>query len=356
MMKILHIISSLEIGGAQRIITNLLPLINENSNEISLLVYEDIDNNFKRVLLSSGIKIYSLETKSIYNPIIIFKLIPILKQYDIVHVHLFPSLYWVAISSLFCRVKLMYTEHSTSNRRREKSYLKLFEKIIYSRYNKIVSISKQTQNELIKWLSLKDMNRFFVIENGIDLSIFYNEGIRKVDDKINIIMISRFVSSKDQHTLIKSLKYINNDLVHIIFVGDGEKLEECKVLTKELHLEHRISFLGSRSDISDLLSVSYIGVQSSNWEGFGLTAVEIMASGIPVIASNVPGLKEVVDGAGILFSKGDERDLASKIDMLLENINLYNELSNYCVERAKNYDIKLMAKKYLDLYNNLFSA
>ena len=225
-MKILHIISSLETGGAQRLLTELLPLLALKEN-ISLLIFNDIENEFQKKIISKHITLYSLKQKNFYNPLIILKLIPILKRFDIVHVHLFPCLYWVAIASLFSKTHLVYTEHSTNNKRRNKIYFKYLEKWIYSFYEKIISISKQTQNNLKIWLNASSNDeRFITIENGINIETFTNiEKTPKYEIELpkgkRILMISRFTQSKDQQTLIRAMMYVAKN-VHLILVGNGE--------------------------------------------------------------------------------------------------------------------------------------
>jgi len=353
-MKILHVISSLEIGGAQRLLSELLPII-KIKGDITLLVLYDIDNELKNRIISNSIKIINLNQKKIYNPLIVLQLIKIIKEYDIIHVHLFPTLYWVGIASLFCSHKiLLYTEHSTFNKRRNHRCLLFFEKYIYSLYNIIISISKQTQINLISWLQKEfEDPHFKIIENGINLNLYSK--INNQTNNKNLIMISRFVDSKDQQTVIKAMPYIDNN-INLFFVGDGNTKDDCISLAKKLNVIHRIKFLGTRNDIPQLIQDSYIGIQSSNWEGFGLSALEIMASKRPIIASNIHGLKEIVENAGLLFEKGNEKQLANHINTLINDEAYYNKIANSCYNRAKIYSIENMANRYYNLYEYLYKT
>ncbi|MDE6146661.1 MAG: glycosyltransferase family 4 protein [Bacteroidales bacterium] len=351
-MKLLHIISSLEIGGAQRLLADLLPIQIQHGLEVDLLVNVQIENDFTEKIKEFGINIMSLDSNDIYSVSNIIKLRRIIRSYDVVHVHLFPSLYWAAIASVGLKVKMIYTEHSTSNRRREKSYFRLIEKYIYKRYDRIISISRQTENALQQWLQSSD-KRFVVIENGVDTRRF-SAICRPVVPK-SLIMVSRFAASKDQETLIRSMKYLDKDVV-LHLVGDGDNLEYCRSIAKNEGVSDRVMFLGARSDIAELISEAYIGIQSSNWEGFGLTAVEIMAAGKPVIVSDVDGLKQVVEGAGEIFHKGNARELALKISHLLEDKSYYEAIAANCKCRAACYDIELMAGKYENIYYELMKG
>lgn len=348
-MKLLHIIASLEIGGAQRLLSDLIPIQKKLGLTVSLLVNFKIENDFAKKITDAGVEIISLDEPNLYKLSNVLKIRKIIKYYDVVHVHLFPSVYWVAIASIGLNVKLVYTEHSTTNKRRDKVFFRPIEKFIYKRYDKIISISEQTQLTLQKWLCCYD-NRFVVINNGADV-----ESFSKVKSEVSpksLIMISRFVPSKNQETVIRALKLLDSDVI-LRLVGDGENLENCKLLAKQEGVENRVLFLGKCSNVVELISESYIGIQSSNWEGFGLTAVELMAAGKPVVASDVDGLKQVVDGAGLIFKRGNERDLAKCIRSLLENQSYYNIVSQKCKERASLYDITLMSDKYKYVYYEL---
>lgn len=347
-MKIVHVITSLEIGGAQRLLADLLPL-QCKGNKVEVVVIKDLDSPFRKTLEVAGIKIVGLNC-GYYNFLIAFKLIRFIKDADIVHVHLFTTLYWAALSSMFCRkVKLVYTEHSTHNKRRDKCFLRPLEILIYSRYKRIISISQQTQDNLKRWLRVKDGDhRFVVVENGVVIDHFSSK--KSNIDENRLIMVSRFARMKDQETAIRAM--INVDKrAHLYLVGDGPNRQHCENIAKELNLLDRVHFLGARSDIAELISCSYIGIQSSLWEGFGLTAVEIMAAGKPVIASNVEGLRQVVEGAGLLFDVRDYKMLALQINALLSNKEYYTQVAQKCMDRALQYDILKMQKRYQDIYN-----
>lgn len=350
-MRILHIISTLKIGGAQRLLSNLLPLLT-NGNEVALLVNNECENNLTKDIRKAGVKIILSRYKSWNNPLNIIEIAKTTRDYDIVHVHLFPLVYWAAIASLISSTNLVYTEHSTSNRRRGKWYFRYIEMVVYRRYSKIISISQQTQDALTKWLKVKKCeNKFVVVNNGVNLSTFHGQKPIRIYPH-TLIMVSRFVESKDQKTVIRAMKLLPND-VHVIFVGDGVNMEECKEMAFNMGLLDRVHFVGQQADVASWIAKADIGIQSSNWEGFGLTAVELMASGIPVVATAVDGLKQVVDGAGLLFKSGDENDLAAKVVSLLSNKKTYDEISERCFNRSKQYDISHTAKEYLNIYNSI---
>lgn len=349
-MRVLHVISSLEIGGAQRLLSDLLPKQKQQGIDVSLLVLKSEDNAFSKKVADAGVPIISLDVKSFRNPFLAFKVRKVIRQYDVVHAHLVHALYICSLAARGLKTKMVYTEHSTSNNRRGKTYVRPIEKFIYGRYDKLISISQQTQDALQDWLQSND-ERFVVINNGVDTKAFAN--IHKEVIPKSLIMVSRFASSKDQETVIRAMKELDDDIT-LRLVGDGENLEHCKMVARVCGVEDRVQFFGARADVAELVAESYIGIQSSNWEGFGLTAVEMMAAGKPIIATDVDGLKQVVEGAGVLFSVKDIATLVSHIAWIVENKDCYEKLSIASKLRAMQYDITVTANKYVETYKKVY--
>lgn len=353
-------INNLSGGGAEKLVTDLSIELNKKDIKTDVLILNNKDDKYSDLLNKNGIQIINLNQKNIYNPIIIFKLIKYMKKYDVIHVHLFPTLYWVALSSFFTKknYKLIYTEHSTHNKRRNINLLRFFEKYIYSKYNNVISITDEVQLNLINWINPKNRSKYKVINNGIDIDKY--KDAKKYDKKILvkslsendiiITMASRFSEQKDQKTLIKAMKYLP-DNYHLLLVGEGKLKKECEKIVNEMNLKERIHFLGFRKDIPEIFKTSDIIVQSSHWEGFGLTAVEAMASGTPIIASNVKGLSNIVKGAGLLFNPKDEKELKGKIVKLINDNEYFQEVKNNSIKRSLKFNFKTMLDKYLKIYN-----
>ena len=130
-------------------------------------------------------------------------------------------------------------------------------------------------------------------------------------------------------------------------------LDEYQKLAQYYNLSKRILFLSVREDAISILKASDIVVMSSNFEGFGLAAVEGMAAGKPVIASDVEGLSNIVEGAGLLFEPHNEKDLAAKIRLLMEDQLFYKSVSEKCKQRSEKYDVSAMGNRYNQLYQSL---
>ena len=131
------------------------------------------------------------------------------------------------------------------------------------------------------------------------------------------------------------------------------KEEELELFTKTEKLKPRVFFLGKKTNVYEHLKASDFVVLSSRYEGLSLSSIEGMASGKPFIASDVLGLREIVNDYGVLFPQGDEKILANKILELNDNPDLYSETVKKCQERAEQFDIHIMVDEHIKLYKKI---
>ncbi len=363
-MKILFLSDLLAYGGASKLIYDLLPRMVEQGNECEITILTDDHSKYIDQLRSKGIPVNVVpkEAKGHIARIAFIKEQIQNGQYDIVHANLFPVIYYAAIVKQLLGAKcppLVMTEHSTDNKRRHHRFFRPIEKYIYRKYDHIISISDKTQEKLCEWLNRKADNSFSIIENGIDLTMFQNaEAVEREalcnsteENDILLLMVGSFTQQKNHDRMIEALSLLPEKF-KLLFLGEGPLLESVKQKVCEYHIEHRTVFLGFRRDVARIMHTADVLVIPSLWEGFGLIAAEGMACGIPIAASDVPGLSEIIGNIGVKFSPYNAQDMANKIKMATEYINdcSYREKS---IQRSLRYDINLTVSKYLDLYKRL---
>lgn len=361
-MKILHVINDLGAGGAEKIVHDMI-LNQQNNNNVELVLLNDKKNVFQKSLDQRGINIYISPYNNIRDLRHISFLRNIIKsnEYDIVHTHIFPSLYWVSIASFFLKknTKFIYTEHSSNNKRRNYWVLKPLEKFIYNRYDKIVSISSIAKKNLMNWLA-DDSGKYSVIENGVDINKFSSAtpymkeelDSRFTDDTILLCMVARFNNIKRHDFVIKSIVRLPDNF-HLLFLGKGELENEMKMLAQQLGVAERIHFLGFRDDVERILKTVDIVILASNWEGLSLSSLEGMASGKPFLGTDVEGIREIVSGFGVCVPLDSPEELAKEVKKLIDNSMHYSQTAIKCFNRAENYDIKETVNKYMFLYDSL---
>ncbi|WP_289873134.1 glycosyltransferase [uncultured Duncaniella sp.] len=360
-MKILHVITSLYTGGAEKLMVDLLPRLAQSGCEIELCVFNGEVTPFKTQLEEAGIKIHSFTSGSVYNPLHILRLIRLIRrgEYDIVHTHNTAPQFFAAIAKVLCSVVLCTTEHNTSNRRRGSRWYAPIDKWMYRRYKNVIACSEQVKYNLYH-SGLVNSEKIITINNGVPIERFSNAvPLPEIRNSIHynsriITMVAGFRWEKDQDTLIRALKYLPKNFF-LFLVGDGIRRSELEQLALSENVSDQVRFLGIRKDVPNILHSSDYIVMSSHFEGLSLSSVEGMCVGKPMLASDVDGLKQVIEGAGIMFKHADVKDFVAKILMLEEDKDLYQATAEKCFKRAQQFDISQMTNGYLSVYKELLT-
>jgi glycosyltransferase involved in cell wall biosynthesis len=364
-MKILQFINSMYTAGAEVLVCETTRRYIERGHSVDIFLLNSKRTELYRELESmKNVRLLGFkEGNNIYSPLNIFGISNIIgkRSYDIVHVHLFPSFYWAALAkSAFKKAKLVYTEHNTNNRRMGNALYRWIDNHIYPFYDCHIAISDTVRDKMEAHVAVP-RNKIVTLYNGINLAeIEHAKPVEKrslnlPDNSKIILQVSAFRPQKDQETLLRALKQLD-DNVNLLLAGEGETKPFNMDLAKKLGISDRVHFLGVRNDVPRLLKTADIVVLSSHYEGLSLSSVEGLASGKPFLASDVPGLTEVVQGAGVLFPQGDQDRLAKEIRSLLEDETRYETVARACRERSKKYDIERMVDNYLNLYDELLST
>lgn len=193
------------------------------------------------------------------------------------------------------------------------------------------------------------------VHNGINIGQdLSNHSV--IDKAIRIIMVARFDIPKNYIDAVKALNLISDLNWKAEFVGDGPLLQDVQVLTNQYQLQDKITFSGQCHDVSERLHKSDIFLLISNWEGLPLTILEAMGSGLPVVASDVGGVKEAVwdNENGYLIPRNDIKYLSDKLRSLIENEGIRLQMGlkgREIFESHFTYD--LMLDKTLNVYRRV---
>lgn len=348
-MKVLHIINSFDIGGAEKLLYNYIVETNSKCNSIAIL---KSSNSFLYMdLIKREVRIIYMYDK---NPILKFiRLVKDIRaeEYDIVHAHLFPSNYYAVIASLFCKKsKFIFTEHSVTNRRRKYKIFKFIERIIYRQFDGIIACSEEVKSSLLRWLE-ENVN-VYTINNGV-------KEIEKIDTnkEYDLITIASLRSNvKGVDILLKELSYIKDDFNNAIIIGDGVEKDNLLILRDALGLDNKVSFLGIRDDIGSMLSKSKIFVMPSRNEGFPLALLEAMSAKSAIIASNVSDIPKIIrnNENGILVDIKKKGELRKAIKCLLKNKDMRINFGESAYKTYENnYNIEIYCKNINKFYKDI---
>jgi glycosyltransferase involved in cell wall biosynthesis len=165
-------------------------------------------------------------------------------------------------------------------------------------------------------------DRIVTIHNGIPdtaPALRANPG----QDPVRLVMIARFEAQKDHATLLRALGGLTQQAWTLDLIGNGPLMGSIQTLASQLGIAERVSFLGQRMDVPEILARSQVSLLVTNWEGFPLSILESMRAGLPVIASDVGGIVEAVSEGetGYVVPRGEVQLLQARIVSLLSDPN-----------------------------------
>lgn len=214
----------------------------------------------------------------------------------------------------------------------------------------VMTVSPSSKKEIMeKGLSTKEP---YVVYNGVDLGK-YKPGKKSKDPMV--LYVGRLKRYKSIHVLIESAEKLIRELPKVQFViaGDGEEKSKLINMVKKAGLENKITFTGmvTEKEKIALYQKAWVFVNPSMMEGWGITSIEASACGVPVVASDVAGLRDSVRNphTGYLVKYGDSKAFAEKIKKLIKDNRLRKRMSEYGVVWARNFTWSASAKESLQI-------
>jgi glycosyltransferase involved in cell wall biosynthesis len=311
----------------------------------------------------SGIKIFECGMKNGYDFFHLVRYFQFIEKekFNVIHNHTASRLL-NAIKFFLPTSVLISHFHggSLGNEKWEKSSLLFWDRFSSSLVDHYIACSNHTKKAVMEKCRLPDC-RVSVLYDGIDLESFRpvkrKAAIRRefgLKDSEKIVgTVARLVPQKGIDKFIEVAKRVlmEVDNVKFLIVGNGKlrpMLEE-KVIKLDLH--DKVIFTGSRTDVPDLLSILDIFLLTSSWEPFGITLLEAMAVGVPIVAFAVDGVLEVVnETCTVLVSPGNIQMMSQETLNLFENKSKQKKLIQVGLERVKEFDIRKISRQFTEIY------
>jgi len=361
-IKVLHLISSGGLFGAERVVLNLadksvgiisfVGVINNTHNPHLEIIEEAKRLGMNTVVFSSKGK-FDLRTIGAINKFIIEHKI------DIVHTHNYKSDFIGALAAQFTNAKWMATHHGWTAGDKNLEFYEKIDSFILKLSQKVVLVSKGVKQS---FLHLKE-ERLQVIDNGIPIEKFDRSlqmgnirsslGINHQD--CAMVIVGRLSPEKGHEIFLKAaaevVKRVQN--VKFIIIGDGPLREELKQKVRDLKLSEYVLFTGIRQDMPAIYAACDILVNSSYVEGLPMTILEAMASHLPVIATDVGAVGEVIktEENGVFFHPGDHRELALRmIELTLDKEKRWQFSQKAYQDVCARFSDTRMAERYKETY------
>ena len=345
--SILHISRTMDIGGAERIVYQLSSDLKDEFDSVHVASTGGL---WESELSAKGIqhhKILDIDSK---NPLTVLKLLysigQIIKNNEItiVHTHHRMAAFYIRLLKLFnSRLTHVYTAHNVF-----KDKLPLYRFALKNA--KSVAVGEAVNKNLKEDVVITDSR---VIYNGVVL--------KETDDQVDEIIsysgiklgcIARLSEQKGLTYLLDAMSLLTIKDIRLFIVGEGELREELENKVKELNLQDSVIFLGYRKDIVECINSFDFCVLPSVFEGFGLVAIEAFMNSKTLVATDIPGLNEVVTNEnGILVPAKKSDALAGAIDKLATDVVLRNSLA---LQAKKTYDEKFSYPMFLENYRALY--
>lgn len=275
----------------------------------------------------------------------------------VVHLHLTWGLLYGVLACQGLPVKVLYTEHSTSNKYRKIRGSRYFFGEFYRRLNRVVCISEGVERSLTDWLpSRGKATPRVIVTNGARLMAPPATPRPNPSKRgLRVVAVGSLSWRKGFDILLSALAEGKHFIASAVIVGEGPEHKNLLKVVERLNLEGICKFVGWQRDVEPWFHQADCLVMSSRWEGFGLVAVEAMSTGLPVVAPRLLGLSEVLAGsrAGFLYEPQSATDLLAELSRVHDSLASGDVFEADAVERASHFSLDKMAGEYVRVYQEL---
>jgi glycosyltransferase involved in cell wall biosynthesis len=365
--KVMRIISDLPVGGVENRLLAVLPSL-KHKYDIQICCIRArgiLADEFEK----AGIPVVVKYFRSRLHPVSLYRLAAYMREQrvDLVHTHMYRPNISGVIAAKLAKVPVIISQvHSVDhwdNRRQV-----FMDSLLVSWRDRVIAVSEAVKQDYIKRTGM-DPQKCVVIYNGIDTDNFNRSGQAErikqkwginPDDKV-VGIIARIVPAKDHMTFIQAAKQIHGNIPQVKFLIVGEEEGKCGILAQlearvaEWGLTNEVIFTGPQKDIADLLSVMDVSVLSSIREGFSNVALESMAAGVPMVATDVGGNAEAIKHGttGFLVPAASPSALAEAIIKIITSPALAESMRRAARKRAQLFSLQNNIQQIDQLYSDM---
>ena len=360
MVNVLYLLNFAGKAGTERYVSTLVEKLNNNKIRAFLAYNEEgllVDK-----LKTLGIETYRIVMRNRFDVRAAIELARLCNglNIDIIHAQFLRENYIAMISRIFNpKVKVVYTNHFIL---KNDMITRFTNKLLTPLQAGIIAVCNRGREMMIS--NGINGSKIKVLFNAVDPKYWGTPEKSTLRSEFGIggdvfvlLCASRFAYDKGHRYLMKSiarLKEITDRKFICFLAGDGPFLEEIKAFTVELGLGNEIIFLGFRSDIKNLYNGSDLYVNSSEHEASSFLIIEALASGLPVIATDMGGNSDIINdrnGCGMLVRYNDEEEMASAIKRVMDNGELRNTMKQNALKTVEEkFNLAKMANETYNLY------
>lgn len=358
-VRVMHVIHHLQPGGMEYGLVKIVNGLSGGEVE-SIICSTTTASPAMKALLAPGVRVVELTRRAGNDPTLIWQLFRTFRaeRPHIVHTHAWGTLVEGYVAARLARVPvLMHGEHGTLQLAPAQVRVQRW---VWSRVDRLLSVSSRLAERMSAAVNVP-LDRITVLRNGVDLSRFGTVARDEVrrdlginDDLVLVGHAGRLVEVKDQAALVHAAAQLKARglRVRILIAGDGPLRSALEARIAELGVADCVQLLGHRGDVERFFAALDVYVLCSLSEGMPNTVLEAMAAGVPVVATGVGGVDElVVDGeTGLIVPPGRSDLLADAIGSLVISREARSRMGHAAQVRAEHFSVTAMVERYQDLY------
>lgn len=355
-MKIMQVIPYFCFGGAEIMCENLTYALKNAGQEVfAVSLYHD-RTPIARRMEEAGIRIVYLDKKLGLDLSMVPKLIKIIRRErpDVVHTHLDVIKYAVLAAKLAGVKKCVHTVHSLADREAEGRVQKIINGFYFCRgWSVPVALTPEVRNSVAEFYGIP-LRRVPVIYNGIDLSRCVPKTTYETGETVTILHVGRFDVPKNHPGLLEAFRLLleTHPECRLRLVGDGELRPDMEKLAREKGIADFVEFCGMQSNVYPYLHDADIFTLPSIYEGNPMTIIEAMGTGLPIVASRVGGIPDMIsDGESGLLVEPEPQSICAGLTRLVGDAALRQRLGLAARKQSQTFSAEHMARDYISCYS-----
>ena len=357
-MKVIQVMPNFALAGAEIMCENLVYGLQKQGVEVVVVSLFDYHSVITERLEKQGVKIIYLNKKLGMDFSIIGKLRKIFKQEkpDVIHTHLYITKYAIPAAVLAGVKKRVHTVHNVAVKENGQAG-RLLNRCFFKMNHVVpVALSSIVQESIAKEYKIKK-EKIPVVFNGIDLSkCLPKEEYAIRDNVFQILHIGRFMKQKNHRGLIEAFSIFHKKYPNSVLqlIGDGEQRKDIEKAVEEKGLNSAVEFLGLQDNVYEYLHNADIFTLPSLYEGIPMTLIEAMGTGLPIIATNVGGVPDMLkNGESAILTDVDSEKIAESFLEIAEDEGKRELLGVNAKKTAVQFSAEIMAEEYLKIYQKV---
>ena len=363
-IRVLEILATLKRAGAERMAVSLACRLDTSRFETGVVsLFDSFPSGLEPELKVAGVPAWHLGKRPGLDIRMIPRLRRVFREFgpDIIHTHSYVLRYSLPASLATRRMVMVHTVHNLAAKETDFTG-RLLHRMAFGRTVAAVAVGEEVRRSYRDWYGAEPQA---TIRNGIDTVSFERPGGRRRwradhgfnDSDFLVVSVGRLDPQKNPLAMIDAFAaaFRNDAGGQLLMVGDGSLRGAAVQRAMELGVAAKVHFLGTQAEVAEVLVASDVFALASNWEGTPLAVMEAMAAGLPVVATAVGGVPELVlDGeTGLLTPAGTTPAFAEALARMRADPGMRTAMARAALLRSKMFSVDNMVAEYAALFERL---